>query len=71
MCFAVAFLREVIVTIEESKQLGSMDQPVLYLKMLIAEYQLQMGSLLDCKEAVEQGKQLLNILNDVSLPGLP
>lgn len=61
----MAFLKEVSVRIEESKQIPAMEQPLLYLKMFIAQYQLQMGYEKACKEALESGKIILDNMADV------
>jgi hypothetical protein len=63
---AVGFLRDVSKKIEETKQIPVMEQPLLYLKMFIAQYQLQMGYDKACKEALESGTETLNNMVDVS-----
>lgn len=42
-----------------------MEQPLLYLQMFIAQYQLQMGYEQACKDALEVGKAALDNMTDV------
>lgn len=61
---AVVFLNGVIQLIVDAKQQRS-DQPLLYLKMQIAEYNLVMEQFDECKKEVEEGKEKLEGLHDV------
>ena len=42
------------------------DQPALFLRMHIAQNRLQMGEVEECKNLVEQGKEQLDKMHDVS-----
>lgn len=58
---AVAFLKTVIERIEEMK-LPRSDEPLLYLRMHVAQQQLEMGQVAECKAAVEDGAAALERL---------
>lgn len=70
LCCAVAFLDEVIESVKEAKH-ARPDQPLLFLQMHRAQYLLVIGDLKQCKTAVEEGKQTLDSLDDVSPPFVP
>ncbi|KAK9901657.1 hypothetical protein WJX75_006977 [Coccomyxa subellipsoidea] len=61
---AVTFLNGVITDLIEAKH-ARPEQPLLFLRMHVAQFQLAIGQLKECKEAVEEGKQTLDSLNDV------
>ena len=67
MICAVAFLDEVIASVKEAKH-ARPDQPLLFLQMHRAQYLLILGDLKECKTAVEEGKQTLDSLDDVTTP---
>lgn len=54
-----------ISNLEASKQRDT-QQPVLYLRMQLAQYALVQGRLADCKRAFEEGREELEALSDVS-----
>jgi hypothetical protein len=66
----VVFLDGVIETVKEAKH-ARPDQPLLFLRMHRAQYLLVLGELKECKEAVEEGKQTLDSLDDVRFFFLP
>ncbi len=61
----VTFLNGVITDLIEAKH-ARPEQPLLFLRMHVAQFQLALGQLKECKEAVEEGKQSLDSLDDVS-----
>lgn len=61
---AVTFLNGVITDLIEAKH-GRPEQPLLFLRMHLAQFQLALGQLKECKDAVEEGKQTLDTLDDV------
>ena len=63
---AIQFLQGVNKQITESGQRHT-EQPLLYLRMHIAEYKLHMGALDECKTMVEEGKETLDALQNVSV----
>lgn len=60
-----AFIRDVIANLEASKQLRDTQQPILYLRMQLAQYALVQGRLADCKHEMEAGREELEGLSDV------
>lgn len=60
----VAFLQSVSEKIKEHK-LPRSEQPLLFLKMHIAQQQLEMGAIQECKVMVEEAKEELDALMDV------
>lgn len=64
-CHAVAFLEGVIKDLIEAK-LPRSEQPLLFLRMHVARYLLVLGQTKECKAAVEEGKQSLDSMGDVS-----
>ena len=65
LCDAVAFLEGVINDLTEAK-LPRSEQPLLFLRMHVARYLLVRGQTKECKAAVEEGKQTLDSMGDVS-----
>ncbi|KAL4859894.1 26S proteasome non-ATPase regulatory subunit 13 A [Chlorella vulgaris] len=64
-----AFIQDVIANLEASKQ-PDMQQPILYLRMQLAQYALVQGHLQDCKRTFEAGREDLESLTDViGFPG--
>lgn len=61
----MTFLNGVIADLIEAKH-ARPEQPLLFLRMHVAQYQLVLGQLKECKEAVEDGKQTLDSLNNVN-----
>ena len=61
---AVAFLEGVSTALAETKQ-PRLEQPVLFLRMHMAQYQLAAGNVDACKAAVSGAKDELDRLNDV------
>jgi 26S proteasome regulatory subunit N9 len=64
---AVGFLNGVVSRLVEAKQPKS-EQPILFLKMNVAQYQLQSGNVHEAKALVEEGKETLDALHDVRDP---
>jgi len=62
---AVAFLESVIKDLIEAK-LPRSEQPLLFLRMHVARYLLVLGQTKECKAAIEDGKQTLDSMGDVS-----
>lgn len=62
---AVQFLQGAIKQITESGQRHT-EQPMLFLRMHIAEYKLQMGATDECKTLIEEGKETLDTMENVS-----
>ena len=62
---AVTLLERVIKGLADSTQRVT-DQPALFLRMHIAQNRLQMGEVEECKTLVEQGKEQLDKMHDVS-----
>lgn len=62
---AVEFLEGVSKQLEEAKQ-GRVDQPQLFLKLQIAQIKLQSEDAAGCKTIIEEGKDELDAMNDVS-----
>ena len=60
----MSYLEGVIGEVEEARQ-GRTEQPLLFLRMHVAQYQLLLGQLKACQEACEAGKATLDLLNDV------
>ncbi len=63
---AVAFLEGVTAALAETKQ-PRLEQPTLYLRMHVAQYQLTAGDVDACKAAVAGAKDSLDALQDVRL----
>lgn len=61
---AIQFLVGVNKQITESGQRHT-EQPMLFLRMHIAEYKLQMGSTDECKTLIEEGKETLDSMQNV------
>ncbi|KAL3152509.1 hypothetical protein ABBQ32_001542 [Trebouxia sp. C0010 RCD-2024] len=61
---AIQFLVGVNKQITESGQRHT-EQPMLFLRMHIAEYKLQMGSIDECKTLIEEGKETLDSMQNV------
>ena len=61
---AIQFLQDVNKQITESGQRHT-EQPMLFLRMHIAEYKLQMGATDDCKTLIEEGKENLDSMQNV------
>ncbi|KAI7844347.1 hypothetical protein COHA_002145 [Chlorella ohadii] len=59
-----AFIQDVISNLEASKQRDT-EQPILYLRMQLAQYALVQGRLPECKRMVEDGREELERLTDV------
>ena len=66
-CLAVSYLEGVIGEVEEARQ-GRTEQPLLFLRMHVAQYQLLLGQLKACQEACGAGKATLDLLNNVRWP---
>ncbi len=62
----MTFLNGVITDLLEAKH-ARPEQPLLFLRMHVAQFQLALGQLKECKDAVEEGKQTLDTLDDVSM----
>ena len=62
---AITLLEGVIKGLADSTQRVT-DQPALFLRMHIAQNRLQMGEVEECKTLVEQGKEELDRMHDVS-----
>ena len=62
---AITLLEGVIKGLADSTQRVT-DQPALFLRMHIAQNRLQMGEVEECKTLVEQGKEQLDRMHDVS-----
>lgn len=60
----MAFLDDVIANLEASKQPDT-EEPILYLKMQIAQYQLLLGNIGDCKNAYLDGEAQLETMTEV------
>ena len=67
---AVSFLEGVIKEMLESKQART-EQPLLFLRMHVAQQQLLLGQLGPCKAAIESGKVTLDNLHDVGFFNSP
>lgn len=61
---AIQFLQGVNKQTAESGQRHT-EQPVLFLRMHIAQYKLQMGSTDECKTLIEEGKETLDSMQNV------
>uniref|UniRef100_A0A061RB77 26S proteasome regulatory subunit N9 n=1 Tax=Tetraselmis sp. GSL018 TaxID=582737 RepID=A0A061RB77_9CHLO len=61
---ACAFIEQVVETLREGRQPRS-DQPILYLRMQIAQYKLQMGEVTSCRDSVQEGKRELDGMEEV------
>ncbi|KAL4425759.1 hypothetical protein ABPG75_009775 [Micractinium tetrahymenae] len=59
-----AFIRDVISNLEASKQPDT-QQPILYLRMQLAQYALVQGRTQECKHAFEEGREELEGMADV------
>jgi len=59
----VAFLQDVISNLEASKQPDTAEA-ILYLKMQIAQYQLTLGNVGECKNLMQDGRQELDGMSD-------
>lgn len=68
----VSFLEDVSRRMKETKQLR-LEQPLLYLQLQIARTKLDSGDLAGCASAIDEGKDDLDAMNDVSriLPPYP
>lgn len=64
---AIQFLQGVNKQITESGQRHT-EQPMLFLRMHIAEYKLQTGATDECKTLIEEGKETLDSMQNVRLP---
>ena len=64
---AGTFLEGVAAALAETKQ-ARMEQPSLFLRMHMAQYQLAAGNVDACKAAVSGAKDELDHLTDVRLP---
>lgn len=62
---AVAFVEGVSQQVRDTKQLRT-DQPLLYLKLQTAQIKLQAGDVAGCKTIIEDGKEELESMQDVS-----
>ncbi len=62
----MTFLNGAITDLIEAKH-ARPEQPLLFLRMHVAQFQLALGQLKECKDAVEEGKQTLDTLDDVSM----
>ena len=60
----MAFLGDVIANLEASKQ-PDIGEPTLYLRMQIAQYQLVIGAVGECKRLMQQGETELESMTDV------
>ena len=67
---AVTFLEGVIKDLTEAK-LQRSEQPLLFLRMHVARYLLVLGQTKECKAAIEDGKQTLDSMGDVSPTSCP
>ncbi len=63
---SVSFVERLVVQIKEAK-LPRTEQPLLYLHMEIGYHQLNNGQLLEAKKSVEDGREQLDSMQDVSL----
>ena len=61
----MSFLELVIDSMKETKQ-PRLKQPLLYLKLQIARTKLQSGDLPSCASIIDEGKDELDALSDVS-----
>ena len=61
-----AFIQGVIASLEASHQPDT-EQPILYLRMQIAQYQLLQGELGEAKKTLDAGREVLEGLEDVSV----
>ena len=52
--------------IKDTKQLR-LDQPLLYLRLQVAQFKLHSGDIAGCKSIIEEGKDELEAMSDVSL----
>lgn len=64
---AISFLQAVSKQVTESGQRHT-DQPLLFLRMHIAQYKLHMGASDECKTMIEEGKEALDAMQNVSVP---
>ena len=64
--YAVAFLEGVSTALAETNQ-PRLEQPVLFLSMHVAQYQLATGDVDACKAAVSGAKEELDRLHDVRM----
>ncbi len=62
---AIGFVKDVIASLEASKQ-PDIGEPILYLRMQLAQYYLLCSDLPQCKALVEEGREQLDALADVS-----
>lgn len=62
---AIQFLEEVKKQVTESGQRHT-DQASLFLQMHVAQYKLQVGADDECKTMIEEGKESLDAMHDVS-----
>lgn len=62
---AIEFVQDVVANLEASKQPDTAE-PILYLRMQLAQYRLLSGELSQCKDLVEEGREELDRLADVS-----
>ena len=61
----MSFLEDVSRRMKETKQLR-LEQPLLYLQLQIARTKLDSGDLAGCASAIDEGKDDLDAMNDVS-----
>ncbi len=61
----LTFTQDVIANLEVGK-LRDTEQPILYLKMQVAQYKLLLGDLAECKTMMEDGRKELQGMSDVS-----
>lgn len=64
-CSTVSFLEKVISQMKETKQ-TRLEQPLLYLRLQIARTKLESGDSPGCASVIDEGKDELDIMQDVS-----
>ena len=62
-----AFIADVIANLEASKQLRDTEQPILYLRMQLAQYALVQGNTAECRRLMQEGREELEGMSDVRL----
>jgi 26S proteasome regulatory subunit N9 len=67
---AADFISEETAKLKEQK-LPRSEQPLLYLNMQVAQYNLQMGEVTKCRDAISDGKASLDAFDDVGSPYRP
>lgn len=63
----VAFLEDVSERVKETKQ-PRLEQPLLFLRLQVAQVKLNADDLAGCSAIIEQGKVDLDAMHDVSTP---